>query len=318
MRPSLLLAILTLGLLLACNRAPSTVPAGPPLSEEPVTGIAFVSERDGNWEIYRIQPDGSGLTRLTDDLELDGDPSWSPDGRQIAFRSRRDGSSDIFLMGADGANPTNLLRDPRDSADDEFSPRYYPDGETLILYTDRQEGFTIEPCIGHHMAQVPLAGGSENLRPVVGLRGTQETFAWSPDGNYLAFSSRGCNEQNAQLLLLERESGQIRRLTEDDSANSQPAWSHDSRFLAFQSNRDGNLEVYLLDLDTDALTNLTNHPADDNYPAWSPDDSRIAFTTNRDGNSEIYVMDRDGSNPHNLTSHPARDFWPAWSPVPAP
>lgn len=84
----------------------------PKPSSGPVAGLAFVSERDGNQEIYLIQPDGSALERLTDHPAIDADPAFSPDGRQIAFRSRRDDTSDIFVMGADGSRPRNVTQNP--------------------------------------------------------------------------------------------------------------------------------------------------------------------------------------------------------------
>ncbi len=124
---------------------------------EPASGILFTSERDGNLEIYLVQPDGSGLARLTDEPGVDTDPAWSPDGRQIVFRSRRDGSSDIFIMDADALHPANLVRDPRDSLDDEFVPAWNPDGETLAVYTDRFFALTSGSCRGnwgaHHLAR---------------------------------------------------------------------------------------------------------------------------------------------------------------------
>ena len=70
--------------------------------------IAFVSDRDGNWEIYVMNADGSSQTNLTNDLPDDTGPVWSPDGRQIAFVFCRDGSYEIYVMNADGSGQTRL------------------------------------------------------------------------------------------------------------------------------------------------------------------------------------------------------------------
>lgn len=158
---------------------------GAPEPSEPTSGILFVSDRDGNWEIYLVQADAKALTRLTQEPEVDGDPAWSPDGRQIAFRSRCDGSSDIFVMGADGSRPENLIRDPHDGFDDEFSPVWNPDGETLALFTDRFQP-PMGSCQGglgvHHLALMPVTGGTGSIRHFDAWPREQETFAWSPDG----------------------------------------------------------------------------------------------------------------------------------------
>jgi hypothetical protein len=70
--------------------------------------IAFVSDRDGNQEIYVMNPDGSGVTRLTNNAAHDVYPAWSPDGSKIAFTSNRDGNWEIYVMNADGSGATRL------------------------------------------------------------------------------------------------------------------------------------------------------------------------------------------------------------------
>jgi TolB protein len=71
--------------------------------------IAFMSQRDGNWEIYVVNLDGSGLRRLTRDSANDGLPAWSPDGKHVAFVSDRDGSWAIWAMQPDGSNQQRLF-----------------------------------------------------------------------------------------------------------------------------------------------------------------------------------------------------------------
>jgi TolB protein len=74
--------------------------------------VAFMSTRDGNWDIYTIGVDGTGLTRLTFDPAEDGLPTWSPDGRLIAFASTRDGEWAIWAVRPEGGNPLKLFSLP--------------------------------------------------------------------------------------------------------------------------------------------------------------------------------------------------------------
>ena len=71
--------------------------------------IAFMSNKDGNWEIYLINDDGSGLQRLTDNAANDGLPAWSPDGKTLAFVSNQGGAWAIWAMSPDGSNRRKLF-----------------------------------------------------------------------------------------------------------------------------------------------------------------------------------------------------------------
>ncbi|MGD9375115.1 MAG: protein kinase [Anaerolineae bacterium] len=71
--------------------------------------LVFMSRRDGNWEVYLANLDGSGLTRLTNHPANDGLPTWSPDGRHIAFISDRDGSWAVWIMRPDGRDQMRLF-----------------------------------------------------------------------------------------------------------------------------------------------------------------------------------------------------------------
>lgn len=80
--------------------------------------IAFVSDRDGDPEIYVIKPDGKGLTRLTDNQESDFDPRWSRDGRSVLFVSDTDGDFDLFTMRPDGSRQARVV----DTVANEITP----------------------------------------------------------------------------------------------------------------------------------------------------------------------------------------------------
>jgi TolB protein len=76
------------------------------------SGLAFMSARDGNWEIYRAGADGSNPVRLTENGANDGLPVWSPDGTTLAFVSDRGGGWALYLMPAGGGEPTKLADTP--------------------------------------------------------------------------------------------------------------------------------------------------------------------------------------------------------------
>tara|TARA_B100001245_G_C22853557_1_gene410322 strand:- start:103 stop:1128 length:1026 start_codon:yes stop_codon:yes gene_type:complete len=77
--------------------------------------LLFVSERDGNKEIYVMESSGNKQSRLTFNEKSDYSPVWSPDGRTIAFVSELDGDPDIFTMDVNGQNQTRITNN--DSAD---------------------------------------------------------------------------------------------------------------------------------------------------------------------------------------------------------
>jgi TolB protein len=283
----------------------------------PTPGIIFASDRDGNWEIYRMNPDGTQLIRLTDHPQIDTDPDWSPDGSQIAFRSRRDGSSDIFIMNPDGSGVQNIVQDPIDSFDDEFAPDWRPGAEELVIYTDRFQP-PLGNCRGgrgvHHLAFLPLNGGGQAIQEFQALAGEQGPAKWSPDGSQLALAS-ACSADKFQLYLWDQQSGALREILPEEYNPSTPAWSPNGRQLAFVSNHLGNSDIYILELNSGETTNLTQHPATDLNPVWAPDGSRLAFVTDRDGNQEIYLLNLTTLSVTNLTRNPADDNVPDWSPV---
>ena len=84
--------------------------------------IAFTSNRDGNDEIYVMNPDGSNVKRLTNNDADDEWPSWSPDGKRLAFQSFRDGNWEIYVMNADGSKQTNVSRNPAADWEPAWSP----------------------------------------------------------------------------------------------------------------------------------------------------------------------------------------------------
>ena len=261
--------------------------------------IAFYSDRDGDYEIYLMNGDGSNVTQLTYNPAFDGVPGWSPDGSRIAFNSDRDGDYEIYLMDADGSNVTQLTYN---SADDVV-PRWSPDGRRIAFYSDRD---------GDEEIYLMNADGS-NVTQLTDNSATEYDPSWSPDGERIAFHSD--RDGDYEIYLMNADGSNVTQLTYNPAVDGVPYWSPDGRRIAFQSDRDGDYEIYVMDADGSNVTQLTYNPADDLQAHWSPDGEHFVFLSERDGDPEIHVMDTDGSNVTQLTHNDAVDWAPQWSPA---
>ena len=284
----------------------------PPLSGSGGGVIAFISDRDGNDELYVMNADGSGQRNLTNDPFSDTDPAWSPDGSRIAFASTRDGNLEIYVMDADGSNVRRLTDHPAIDVD----PTWSPDGARIAFLSRRD---------GNVEVYVVNVDGSDLHRITVNRHDDFE-IDWSPDGKRIALSSQVGKFADIYTIDVDpAPEGTIERnrLTDTQAHDAFPRWSPDGSRIAFISTRDGedNWEVYVMNADGSDQRRLTYSAGLDGIPTWSPDGTRIAFESDRDGDREIYVVNVEDAirNPGDaeiirLTDNEAGDRHPAWRP----
>jgi Tol biopolymer transport system component/DNA-binding CsgD family transcriptional regulator len=267
--------------------------------------IAFMTDREGNREIYVMNADGSGQTNLTHGPGgEDNFGAWSPDGSRIAFTSNRDGNNEVYVVNADGSGLTKLTKNP---GTDGFGA-WSPDGSRIAFNSNRNGNLDIYVMNADGSGQTRLTNN-----PALDI-----FRAWSRDGSRIGFircsPENGC-EDGTYYVMAADGSGltNLTNIPGDDgmrvlvnslrAVESAVAWSPDGSRIAFISNRDGNSEIYVMAADGSGQTRLTNNPGDDRGLAWSPDGSRLAFTSNRDGTQmEIYVVAADGSNVTRLAN----------------
>lgn len=272
-----------------------------PGSYPPPSGkIVFATNRDNPEaiyeEIYVMNVDGSGLTRLTN-YEFDDDfPCWSADRRSIAFVSWRDGNWEIYVMDTYGSGVTRLTDNPAS----DFGPRWSPDGQRIAFYSDRD---------GNWETYVMNADGSGQIN-ISNNAAADRVPDWSPDGQWIAFSSdRGGDED---IYLMRQDSSGVINLTQNPARDYLPAWSPDGQRIAFESDRvDGNnIDIYVMNADGSGVVRLTDYPQSDSLPRWSPDGNYVLFSRQEmDAYAvfDIYIMRPDGSEQTNITNTPSVD-----------
>lgn len=231
--------------------------------------LAFVSNVDGNDEIYRVSSNGSGFTRLTMNSTFDIEPAWSPDGSKIAFRSIRDGNSEIYVMNWDGSNQMRLTTNPAN----DYQPTWSPDGSKIAFISDRGghvDIYVMNATDGSNVVQLTSDGAAPT---------SEGDPAWSST-NQIAFWRAGAGL--ADIWVMEGDGTNPHQVTTTGS-NSQPAWSPDGTRLVYRHNTGCDYYYcydFLAVINADgsgnaSITPEVNEPAAD--PDWSPDGQWIVF-----------------------------------------
>lgn len=171
--------------------------------------IAFMTNRDGNMEIYAVNRDGSGLRRITRHPGNDSTPTWSPAGNQIAFTSDRSGSPQLYMVDADGAGQPRRLTNESWADRATWSPAPYNE----IAYAGRTgPGFDIKIY--------EIASGQ--IRVITDGTGSNESPSYSPNGRHVAFASTRAGRTH--IFTIARDGQDIKQVTRAGN-NVQPSWS---------------------------------------------------------------------------------------------
>ena len=273
--------------------------------------IVFVSNRDGNRDIYSMDVNENNLVQLTDHPAFDGYPACSPDGRRIAFISERGLTSDLYVMDSDGNNVIRLTHD------NFFESRasWSPDGTRIAFSSFRWDA-------GNSELYAMDADGN-NLTRLAKHEWHDVLPSWSPDGRKIAFASyRDGGFNDPEHIFVMNADGEGRRNLTGDTAlrtNRFPTWSPDGSKIAFHSQRffaqGTRYHIYEITAEGKNLEQLTEEGSN-RFPAYSPDGTKIAYVSHRNGDSHIYLMDTNGRNAVKLTRTPpgTANSLPSWLP----
>ena len=269
------------------------------LAQAPDTAkIAFGSYRDGNGEIYIMNPDGSEQVNLTRDPAEDLFAVWSPDGEEILFASNRNGTRDLYLMDADGSNIHKVFKQTAHRDD----PTWSPDGRQ-IAYVRGIDAIYIA-TLGKQTEEYLVEG----FHP-----------AWSPDGTEIVFASGVFGSH--RLTLINVRTGRQKKILPEDVRAWQhwPAWCPTGKKIAFSwlnhvlphgFLRDlvDKETIYIVNRDGTAVERVVSEAGPKaTYPAWSPFGDELIYTQKINNQDQLFKIDLVNRASEQLT-HIARGF----------
>ena len=251
--------------------------------------ILFSSNRDGDFEIFSMRPDGTGLVQLTDNSALDRWPSLSPDGAKIVFYSDRDGDDDLWTMDADGSNQQQLINTPGG----DVTPEWSPNGQWIAFASNRLGGLQVWRID---------ADGSDPIRLTsdTGINGIGNSVPrWFPDSSRMVVESY--RNSNAEVWSVSFDGAvQFPITTLAEGIFRNPAVSPDgARVVTLRVGSSFPLPpLVVMNADGTGKTTLATGPfggatgGSSGRPSWSPDGSFVISSGDNTREPEhIYVVD---------------------------
>jgi len=309
--------------------------------------IAFISKRDGNYDIYLMEQDGSKQTNLTHSAIDEMSYIWSPNGTHIAFvRSEQLIVLDINTMQETQVTKINVW---------DYTLEWSPDGKKILFISaDNGIGIYTVNLDGTELIQI-----TNNIIPDINI-----APSWSPDSKKISFSAYPNTsdlDRKGKVYIVNADGSDLHSVVDLD--NVYPVWSPDGRYLAlstigFSGNEQDDFPLYIYDLVVENLTTISNKGSSPNWafdskkfvfdslgtiytnspdgfnllsvfstgitfsqPSFSPDATEILFTCSGHSisidqpyNTEVCKINTDGTKLTELTTSSAPDFAATWQP----
>ena len=255
--------------------------------------IAFTSNRDGNNEIYIMNPDGTGQMNLTKHKASDALPAWSPTGKRILFVSNRDGTPDLYLMNADGTNVQKVFKNLKLRS----APAWSPDGKQ-ISYT-RNDG----------VRELFVASLDEKNEERIASVGSFDGYSsWSADGTKIVYDAplrKGETASRIHVFDLTTRQQEVLLGEVVGTTMNAPVWSPESDKIVFTWFEGGHSAIYTMNHDGENPERIVKPLAGFSTanPDWSPNGNALVYERYEQKNKtrHIYTVDLNGGEPEKLT-----------------
>jgi Tol biopolymer transport system component len=252
--------------------------------------IVFQSNRDGNFEIYSMNDDGSNLQRLTNSPAYDISPSWSPDGSQVLFASDRDGNWEIYVMGESGADVKRLTVPPGSCT----SPCWANNGTKIVFVSTRD-------AVNGEIYTMNADG--TNVERLTRDSTVKDFPQLMPDGSSVVFTVNG--RAGYYIAALNLSARALSVLTPESYNATSPRVSADGSLILFAATPDGYSGIYTMARAGGRMKRITPADVECRTPAWGASVQEIVYSKNAglhmlslNTKKEIKLSAKGDSAPH--------------------
>ncbi|HZI95073.1 MAG TPA: hypothetical protein VFE84_12575, partial [Patescibacteria group bacterium] len=197
-----------------------------------------------------------------------------------------------------------------------FSPALSPSGDLIAVMTNKAEDldiFIINAKDGEVIRNLTKGFTNKYDHLITAIFEGKNDLSWSPDGDNVAVFAR---KENKRLLLLYNAvtGKQVRSDVIDVDVAKSPAFSPDGKRIAFEGNKDGQVDIFEYNLETSRLTNITNDVFYDSNPSWSSDGKTILYNRRINSYEKIFLLDyEDPAQKTQVTFGETSDVQPSFS-----
>lgn len=270
--------------------------------------IAVDASWGGPRRIWMVDERGRNAQQITSDQSEASAhiaPRWSPDGKRIVYQHVERTRFDIHVVDVSNRQTTRVT----DDLLLDINPVWSPGGRHIYFSSYRSGGVNV------WRVEVTAAGVPAGVpRQITSGAGQDVQISIDREGKRLAFTTL---RQNADLWIASLDGtgvhGEPRPLLGTTREDSRGSWSADGNWVAFNSDRTGEMNVWIVKQDGSGLRQLTRGPGGDYQPAWSPDGKRIAFFSSRSGNADLWVVEVTTGKLQQVTREPALQINPVFS-----
>ncbi len=275
--------------------------------------ILFVSDRNGNYEIYKMDLATRIPENLTNNPGSDMNPQISPDGKFIVFYSDRvttpteeNHNNEIYIMDL----KTKEVKRLTDNNAGDYDPSYSPDGNTILFKSNRDDGY------GDIFRMNTDGSDQINL-----TKERSETEEWdptfTPDGEKIVFVSRLTQKHDDdELFRMNVDGTEVIQLTKDSVPDWYPSINPKTKNIVFTAKSTSIVadDLYETDETGTKRERLTTLVGNDDDASVSADGKTLVFINDYDGDYDLYIMDRATKSVERIENTPSVELSPVFIP----